>query len=219
MQPDVSPEVPKRYVQYGCGLSSPEGWINYDSSPTLKIQRLPLVGSVLKPFLNVTFPPAVLFGDIVAGLPESPGSVDGVYCSHVLEHLALDDLRVALKNTATIMKPGAVFRMVLPDLEWLARNYIKELESGNTAAAVSFVEGTLMGLHKRPRGLKQQMSAMFGNSHHLWMWDHESLSAELEGAGFRNIRRSKFGDAADPAFKKVEDENRFHQAVSLECTR
>ena len=35
-------------VQYGCGLSDPEGWKNFDSSPTLRLQKLPLIGRFIK---------------------------------------------------------------------------------------------------------------------------------------------------------------------------
>ena len=30
------------YVQYGCGLSAPEEWINFDASLTLKRERIPI---------------------------------------------------------------------------------------------------------------------------------------------------------------------------------
>ncbi len=36
------------YVQYGCGLSAPAGWNNYDASPTLRLQKLPVVGDIFK---------------------------------------------------------------------------------------------------------------------------------------------------------------------------
>ena len=30
------------YVQYGCGLSAPAGWMNFDASPTLRFERSPI---------------------------------------------------------------------------------------------------------------------------------------------------------------------------------
>jgi hypothetical protein len=32
----------KIYIQYGCGLSAPKEWTNFDVSPTLRIQKLPI---------------------------------------------------------------------------------------------------------------------------------------------------------------------------------
>jgi predicted SAM-dependent methyltransferase len=76
----------------------------------------------------VVFPPNVRYGDIVKGLPVHAGSAAGVYASHVLEHLALDDLRTALRNTSAMLQAGGVFRLVVPDLEQLVHYYLARLE-------------------------------------------------------------------------------------------
>ena len=83
--------VEKLYVQYGCGLSAPKEWVNFDVSPTLRLQKIPVVGNWLKKSSKVVFPSNVLYGDIVKGLPVADNSCDGVYCSHTLEHLSLED--------------------------------------------------------------------------------------------------------------------------------
>ncbi len=77
------------YVQYGCGKTAPEGWINFDSSPTLRIQKIPVIGKLLKNELNTVFPNNVRYGDIIKGLPINKNSCDLVYSSHTLEHLSL----------------------------------------------------------------------------------------------------------------------------------
>ena len=95
------------YIQYGCGLSAPENWKNFDSSPTLRLQKVPLLGKLVN---KTPFPSKVIYGDIVKGLPGiKDNSCDGVYCSHVLEHLSLEDFRIALRNTLNILKPGGYF--------------------------------------------------------------------------------------------------------------
>ena len=206
------------YVQYGCGLSSPEGWLNFDASPTLRIQKTPLLNVLLKKKLNVVFPASVLFGDIIKGLPVADNSCDGVYCSHTLEHLALNDLRIALKNTYRILKPGAVFRCIVPDLEFYARKYLSSLEQGDPNASMNFMgEDSLLGIESRPRGLNGLVNSFFGNSHHLWMWDYPSLSAEIAAAGFIKIRRCQFNDNPNEKFKLVEDAGRFSNALAIEC--
>ena len=35
------------YVQYGAAYSAPEGWLNFDASPTLRLQKLPVAGKAL----------------------------------------------------------------------------------------------------------------------------------------------------------------------------
>ena len=205
------------YVQYGCGLSAPVGWQNFDASPTLRLQKIPLIGKLVR---KVDFPSNVLYGDIVKGLPGiAPQSCDGVYCSHVLEHLSLEDFRKALKNTLQILKPGGFFRCVLPDMEGCINTYIKERAAGDPNASLKFINDTMLGLYTRPRGLKENIMALAGNSHHLWMWDKYSLEKELTDAGFSSTRLCKFNDSADQHFRQVEDESRFNGAVALEAVK
>lgn len=89
------------FVQYGCHHCAPKTWQNFDASPTLRFERFPILGKLYTK--NPTrFPENVEYGDIVKGLPLPSNSCDGVYASHVLEHLALEDIRVALKNTVVL---------------------------------------------------------------------------------------------------------------------
>ena len=209
----------KLYVQYGCGHSAPAEWTNFDISPTLRIQKTPVLGRIFRSQLNTVFPKNVLYGDIIKGLPIGDNTCDGVYCSHTLEHLSLNDFRIALKNTYRLLKKGGIFRCVVPDLEWAARQYITELEEGNHNASFGFFHNTLLGLKDRPRGVKGFLSSFFGNSHHLWMWDNSSLSVELENAGFQEIKKCKFNDCEDELFNLVEDIGRFGNAVTIQCKK
>ena len=204
-----------RYVQYGCGWSAPEGWSNFDASPTLRFERLPLIGN-LYTRNAARFPPNVRYGDIVKGLPVPDDSCRGVYCSHVLEHLALEDFRTALRNTRRILQPGGLFRLVVPDLEQAARHYLAD---ASPEAASNFIRGTCLGRETRPRDLRGLAVSWLGNSNHLWMWDHKALAAELAAAGFAGIRRAEFGDCADPMFARVEEKERWDYAVGIECVR
>ena len=208
----------KRYVQYGCGLTAPKEWVNFDVSPTLKIQKIPLIGFLLRKRLNTLFPLNVCKGDIVAGLPMNENSCDGLFCSHVLEHLSLDGFRQALQNSHKILKPGGIFRCVVPDLEFAARTYLADLENGNELSSIDFMgKNTSLGRPNRAKGIKEHIRDLLGNSRHLWMWDIKSLSAELKNAGFVAIRPCKFGDCEDKMFSYVEREDRFAHAVAVEC--
>ncbi|MQP68452.1 hypothetical protein GE253_24335 [Niveispirillum sp. SYP-B3756] len=60
------------FVQYGCGWTAPPGWHNFDASPTLRFERLPLVGRLYSKN-GRRFPDNVRYGDIVRGLPLAPG--------------------------------------------------------------------------------------------------------------------------------------------------
>ncbi|WP_160715489.1 class I SAM-dependent methyltransferase [Chitinophaga solisilvae] len=211
----------KLYVQYGSGpFSAPEGWKNFDSSPTLRLQQLPLMGRILRKRMHVTFHPDVIHGDIISGLPGiAENSCDGIYCSHVLEHLSYADCLKAIRNTYRILKPGGYFRCVVPDLEVAAKRYIDNLGRQDREANVKFLQETLLGREERKRGLRHIVQSAFGNSEHLFMWDAVSLSHALQQAGFRNIRNCRFNDAPDNMFARVEEEIRFNNAVALEATK
>ena len=203
------------HVQYGCGWHAPESWLNFDASPTLRIERTPVLRklSVRNP---EPFPATVRYGDIVAGLPVEDASCELLYCSHVLEHLSLDDCVAALANSFRIMAPGAVFRMVLPDLRFEAEKYLADPDP---AAAEAYMNATSLGVVQRPRGVADRLRNALGHSRHLWMWDYESLSARLEGAGFCEIRRATIGDSAHDAFDDVEDKTRWDDALGIECRK
>lgn len=207
------------YVQYGCGLSAPEAWTNFDVSPTLRIQKIPVIGSLLKSQLNTAFPTNVKYGDIIKGLPVQVNSCDGLYCSHTLEHLSLNDFRIALQNSYKILKPGGLFRLVLPDLEQMARGYLQSLDQGDATASIRFIKNMIFGLEDRPKGIKGFVSSYWGNANHLWLWDHVSMEEALKQAGFISVRRCSFNDSADPMFKLVEDESRFMGALAMECSK
>lgn len=177
----------RQYVQYGCGLSAPNAWINFDSSPTLRIQKIPLFGLLFRQQLNTVFPDNILVGDIVRGLPIENNSCDGIYCSHVLEHLSYEDFKIAIKNTYVILKTSGFFRLVMPDLEELIKNYNHRKNINAPEASIIFMKHSKLGLEKSGKGFMNQLTNAFGNSRHQWMWDKDAAIMELKQAGFRNI--------------------------------
>ncbi|MBB4070723.1 hypothetical protein GGQ18_003341 [Salinibacter ruber] len=205
------------HVQYGCGLCAPTTWRNFDVSPNLRIQKIPLIGSILTSGERFPeFPENVEYGDIVEGLPVEKNSVSAIYCSHVLEHLALEDVREALENTYGYLTSGGTFRLVVPDLERRARHY---LSSEKPDAAHQFMRSTHLGQEARPQGVEAVLRQIIGNSEHRWMWDYSALSLELKQVGFKEIRRAEYGDSEDPLFDDVEDKGRWKDNLGIECRK
>ncbi|MGO8676430.1 MAG: class I SAM-dependent methyltransferase [Limisphaerales bacterium] len=203
------------YVQYGCGWTTPEGWAHFDASPALRWERVPVLGSLWTKNAK-RFPKTARYGDIVKGLPVAMGSCAGIYCSHVLEHLALADVDRALANTYGYLREEGTFRFVMPDLEQLARVYIADSDPG---AAHRFMKGCLLGKERRPRGFIEFLIQWAGNSSHLWMWDEKAMTEELTRHGFRNVRRAQFGDAEDRRFREVEEKARFDGCLAMQCRK
>ena len=90
------------YVQYGCGLSAPVSWINFDASPSLILGKIPVLKNLVKKHVP-PFPPNVNYRNIVKGLPVRNESCNAVHANYVLEHLTLKDFRVALLNSYKIL--------------------------------------------------------------------------------------------------------------------
>lgn len=93
-------------VNLGCGTVYHPAWQNFDLSPA---------------------GPQVRLWDIRRGLPFAAGDVDAVYSSHVLEHLDPGDGRALLDEARRVLRPGGVLRIVVPDLEGIARAYLEAL--------------------------------------------------------------------------------------------
>ena len=203
------------YVHYGCGFYAPASWRNFDASPTLRFERLPIVGSLYSRNAS-RFPENVEYGDIVRGLPVAEGSCRAVYCSHVLEHLSLDEFRSALRNTRTLLQGGAIFRLVMPDLEECVKVYTS---SQDADAAIRFMSSSGLGTEARPRSARTLLSALFGHARHHWLWDFKAARLELERSGFREVRRAHYGDSSESRFADVEEPARWTHCLGIECRK
>ncbi|MEK6208863.1 MAG: methyltransferase domain-containing protein [Pseudomonadota bacterium] len=104
------PHAGKRLLNVGCGLHFHPDWVNVDVVPASS---------------------GVIAADVRKGLPFPDEVFDAVYCSHVLEHLPRQEAASLLRHTHRVLRPGGVIRVVVPDLETLAREYLRLLDSLN----------------------------------------------------------------------------------------
>jgi predicted SAM-dependent methyltransferase len=213
-------------VQFGCGLSNPSGWKNYDSTPTLLIKKIPtsvqlakvahrVVGKRLPRIsqnLNNVIANKALYGDIVKGLPYQDGTVDLLYASLVLEHLPLKEFRIALQECRRLLKPGGTFRAVVPNLRFFIDEY---LASSSRTKSIDFCLNTCMGTESHPNPLTRLRSA---DTHHI-MYDTETMLNELKDAGFSSVREAFYGDSAEKEFAEVETEVSWQYPLNIgfEC--
>jgi hypothetical protein len=190
--------------------------MNFDASPRLVLERIPGLRTLVGLTVGTLFPSNVQRGDIVAGLPLPDDSARGVFCSHVLEHLARDELPLALRNTFKLLEPGGEFRLVVPDLQWRAARYLASAASGSPTAADDFMNLCGLGKNKRSTGAVDSAREYFGKSAHLWMYDFDGLKRLLDSAGFCSVRLSELGDSSDPMFDRVEDRGRYFEGNERE---
>ena len=93
-------------LNVGCGGHFAPEWTNIDVAPR----------------------PGVLRHDLRRPLPFQDALFDGVYASHVLEHLDEEEGRTLLSELFRVSKPGGVARIIVPDFERACREYLARLE-------------------------------------------------------------------------------------------
>jgi predicted SAM-dependent methyltransferase len=77
----------------------------------------------------------VIAHDLRKGIPFPDASFDVVYHSHVLEHFSQEDASRFLRECLRVLRPGGILRVVVPDLEFLARSYLQSLEQARNGEA------------------------------------------------------------------------------------
>ena len=71
----------------------------------------------------------VLYHDVRRPFPFDDAQFDAVYAFHIIEHLTPGEGKGFLSELHRILKPGGMLRLSTPDLEDIARNYLKRLET------------------------------------------------------------------------------------------
>lgn len=85
-----------RRLHWGCGATTPTGWINSDLVPREGVD---------------------LAGGILDGLPLADDSIDYVVSHHALCELGIYDQVPALRELRRVLRPGGILRLSLPDLD------------------------------------------------------------------------------------------------------
>lgn len=133
--------------------------------------------------------------DVTKGLPFGDESVDRINCSHLIEHLTVDEGMAFLKECYRTLKPDGVIRICAPDTRKLVDAYIQgDMDKFNP---------------DQPDEYKQALSQSdkfwrILTAGHKTCYDTTSISCSLELAGFKNVKVADFDEEVD-----------FHPEVSL----
>lgn len=206
-------------LHIGCGLEVVDGWENIDASPSLRLAKIPLIGRKIVAVMGgPNWSKKAKCGDLLKGLNVSQNSCAIAYASHVFEHLSYQDFFLALDNVYGYLKPGGIFRIIVPDLEKYIEAYIEKRSNGElaTQAAFEFMHHSWTGHQGSRRNLYSRLREAFSNHRHQWMWDEPSLKTAFAKQGFTNIRRCNYGDWLDPRFAAVETETKHINSVCIQ---
>jgi predicted SAM-dependent methyltransferase len=98
---------PMNLINIGCGSVIHSSWKNLDLVPaSIDVESC----------------------DFRKGIPYPDIFFDACYSSHVLEHLKPQNARNLLSECYRILKSNGIIRIVVPDLETIARTYLLSLE-------------------------------------------------------------------------------------------
>lgn len=93
-----------RLLNLGCGARAHAAWTNVDLNPAHALVRA---------------------HNVREGLPFAGGAFDAVYHAHLLEHLPIRAAPGFLSECYRVLRHGGVLRVVVPDLEQIARLYLE----------------------------------------------------------------------------------------------
>lgn len=97
----------EKLLNLGCGSHFHKDWVNVDFSSTAE---------------------GVIAHNLREGIPFADNEFDVVYHSHVLEHFSKAKAPNFLNECHRVLKPGGIIRIAIPDLEQIAKLYLKNLK-------------------------------------------------------------------------------------------
>ncbi len=187
-------------VNFGCGPTAPNGYVNIDGSLTVLLARLPLPTSVYGP--KAAMVQSFRAGEVRYGnarrLNLAHRSIDGFYASHVLEHMSRKDCIDLLKRVRGWLKPAGILRVVLPDLNIFALQYTK-----GQITADRFVTCTGLAIDNMPI-----WKIILCHYYHRWMYDAPAVASLLESLGYRQVKICQWGWSALPELAALDSHHK-----------
>jgi predicted SAM-dependent methyltransferase len=98
-------------LNLGCGRRFHPDWINIDFTSTGE---------------------NVIAYNLTEGIHQPNNTFDFIYHSHVLEHFSTTQARSFLHECHRVLKAGGILRIAIPDLEQIAKTYLRTLDQTQT---------------------------------------------------------------------------------------
>jgi predicted SAM-dependent methyltransferase len=130
------------------------------------------------------------------------GALSYVYADNMIEHVPLAGGRVFLAEAFRCLRPGGVIRLVTPDVRTHVDMYLK---GGDVVRSELADEYRSLGVViEHPIDLIRTPIGEFG--HHVgYVYDFETLDAELQRAGFRPAVRCNLHESGEPMLRGLEE--------------
>ena len=158
-QPPLASSEP--LLNVGCGHCYHDAWTNVDLIAT---------------------GPGVQQVDLRRGLPYQAASFEAVYHSHVLEHLLPEDAARMLRECQRVLRPGGILRVVVPDLEGIAKAYLQALEAASSGDAYAIANHRWMTLELIDQMTRQRSGGRMGGAmRDTQQLNHDFIRARIGG--------------------------------------
>ncbi len=215
-------------LNLGCGSKTANDCINLDWSPYLRLKKNIFLRVLLLPFIGKrrrdrlsAISENITLHDLKKPLPFVSNSVDAVFHSHVLEHIDREHVKEFLAEIHRVLRPGGIHRVCVPDLELIARRYLKSCEEcrkDSTRAVFhdEFVSDLLeqsvrkqaFGSMDRPVILRRLENLILGDARargetHQWMYDRFNLEDVMKASGFCNISILSWNHSSIPGWEAL----------------
>lgn len=167
-------------LNLGCGSRFHQDWINVDFASTGE---------------------GVIAHNLLQGIPFSDCHFDAVYHSHVLEHFSKEAAPRFLEECFRVLKPGGIIRIAVPDLERIAREYLKNLEGALADDEKSVLNYDWIMVELYDQTVRETSGGAYGYYWGQEQVPNEDYMVQRMGYEYRNARKayheSKKHQAAD----------------------
>lgn len=216
-------------LHVGCGFVTPPEWVNLDASWNLVAARVPGLRRILRAVGLISaeaeqhaWADHIRYCDVTRGLPFQNGEAAVVYASHVLEHLSRRHAQNFVREAYRVLAPGGILRIVVPDLERLARLYLEQKTNGaaNGMTADQFMEQLRTAPDYSDAALPLKIyRAYLDTLSHKWMYDAASLTQLMADAGLLRLKQCAYLESRVSQIAQVERAHRFEDGLCIEGVR
>jgi len=226
----MSPEKIK--VNLGCGPIGKDDWINIDYGVLawlqkhLLIKEIALRMGIMPKSYDLKWPKNLVIHNCKKELPFKDNQVDYIYTSHLIEHFTKYEAFAMIKECFRILKPGGCIRVVVPDLELLARKYVeRDRLFFNFCQQASSEDTPLADLFLSifyPEKNRKIINSLLGRLYdkftrwHRWHYDFDSLSLMLKAAGFIDIQKKGYREGKVPDLEYLDAHSGYSLSVEAE---
>ncbi len=175
-------------LHIGCGKCLLDGWINTDIKPCSD---------------------DILYMDITKPFPFQDNFFKYIFSEHVCEHITFKDYISSLSEIHRVLKPGGVYRVAMPTLDFLLNLYDKP----NNALHSKYIQWSNDSFGFADQCLKSftskdlaviTLNNFMHNWGHKFIYSNEMTEHILKIAGFRNVKRCNIGESHYPELRDLE---------------